>query len=195
MRRGRARSRPRGRWPTPARTSIWPTPTAPPRWCFAIINVHYDTAAVLIEAGADPNLADTTGMAALYAAVDMNTLSWMFGRPDPKLTDRLTGLDIVRHAARLRRRSERPAEGAAHAAASYRRRSVARRGRHAVHAGGEVGRSAGDAPAAEVRRRPEDHAEESHDGADAGGRLRLARRQRRDPDARSRHRSRTPSKP
>jgi hypothetical protein len=34
-------------------------------------------------------------MAALYATVDMNTLSWMFGRPDPKLTDRLTGLDIV----------------------------------------------------------------------------------------------------
>jgi ankyrin repeat protein len=62
---------------------------------FAIINVHYDTAAVLIEAGADPNLADETGMAALYATVDMNTLSWMFGRPDPKLTDRLTGLDIV----------------------------------------------------------------------------------------------------
>jgi ankyrin repeat protein len=61
----------------------------------AIINVHYDTAAVLIEAGADPNLADDTGMAALYAATDMNTLPWMFGRPDPKLTDRLTGVDIV----------------------------------------------------------------------------------------------------
>jgi ankyrin repeat protein len=62
----------------------------------AIINVHYDTAAALIEAGADPNLADDTGMAALYAAVDLNTLPWMFGRPDPKLTDRLTGVDIVR---------------------------------------------------------------------------------------------------
>jgi ankyrin repeat protein len=61
----------------------------------AIINVHYDTAAALIEAGADPNLADTTGMAALYAATDLNTLSWMFGRPDPKLTDRLTGAQLV----------------------------------------------------------------------------------------------------
>jgi ankyrin repeat protein len=61
----------------------------------AIINVHYDTAAALIEAGADPNLADTTGMAALYAATDLNTLSWMFGRPDPKLADRLTGVEIV----------------------------------------------------------------------------------------------------
>ena len=61
----------------------------------AIINVHYDTAAALIEAGADPNIADETGMAALYAAADMDTLPWMFGRPDPKLTDRLTGADIV----------------------------------------------------------------------------------------------------
>jgi ankyrin repeat protein len=61
----------------------------------AIINVHYDTAAALIEAGADPNLADTTGMAALYAATDLNTLSWMFGRPDPKLTDRLTGGELI----------------------------------------------------------------------------------------------------
>ena len=61
----------------------------------AIINVHYDTAAALIEAGADPNLADTTGMAALYAATDLNTLSWMFGRPDPKLTDRLTGVELI----------------------------------------------------------------------------------------------------
>jgi ankyrin repeat protein len=62
----------------------------------AIINVHYDTAAVLIDAGADTNVADETGMAALYAATDLNTLPWMFGRPDPKLTDRLTGVDIVR---------------------------------------------------------------------------------------------------
>ncbi len=61
----------------------------------AIINVHYDTAAALIEAGADPNLADSTGMAALYAATDLNTLSWMFGRPDPKLTDRRTGVELV----------------------------------------------------------------------------------------------------
>jgi hypothetical protein len=34
-------------------------------------------------------------MAALYAATDLNTLSWMFGRPDPKLKDRLTGVELV----------------------------------------------------------------------------------------------------
>ena len=47
----------------------------------AIINSHYDTAALLLTKGADPNLADSTGMAALYAAVDMNTLGEVYGRP------------------------------------------------------------------------------------------------------------------
>src|SRR5262249_916657 len=41
----------------------------------AIINGHYDTAALLVEKRADPNIADIAGMAALYAAVDMNTLT------------------------------------------------------------------------------------------------------------------------
>ena len=36
---------------------------------FAILNGHFDTAAMLTEKGADPNIADSTGMAALYAAV------------------------------------------------------------------------------------------------------------------------------
>jgi ankyrin repeat protein len=48
---------------------------------FAILNGHYDTAALLLKKGADPNLADSTGMAALYAAVDMNTLGEVYGRP------------------------------------------------------------------------------------------------------------------
>ena len=62
----------------------------------AIINAHYDTAAVLIDKGADPNVADITGMAALYAAVDMHTVRWTFGRPAPFLTEKLTAVDIVR---------------------------------------------------------------------------------------------------
>jgi ankyrin repeat protein len=48
----------------------------------AIINYHYDLAAMLLEHGADPNVADTTGMGALFAAVDMKTLPWSFGRPE-----------------------------------------------------------------------------------------------------------------
>ena len=61
----------------------------------AIINVHYDLAAMLLEKGADPNIADGAGMAALYAAVDMNSLQWVQGRPAPILTDRLDGADLV----------------------------------------------------------------------------------------------------
>ncbi|HTM03312.1 MAG TPA: ankyrin repeat domain-containing protein [Vicinamibacterales bacterium] len=63
---------------------------------FAIINVHYDLAAMLLDAGADPNVADLAGMAALYAAVDMNSLQWVQGRPAPILNDRLDGIDLVK---------------------------------------------------------------------------------------------------
>jgi ankyrin repeat protein len=63
---------------------------------FAIINVHYDLAAMLLEKGANPNVADGAGMAALYAAVDMNSLQWVQGRPAPILTDRLDGVDLVK---------------------------------------------------------------------------------------------------
>ena len=34
----------------------------------AIMNGHYDAAALLVEKGADPNITDSAGMAALYAA-------------------------------------------------------------------------------------------------------------------------------
>src|SRR5688572_3026291 len=61
----------------------------------AIQNAHYDTAAVLLEKGADPNLADSTGMAALYAAVDMNTLGEVYGRPARKVNDKRTALDAI----------------------------------------------------------------------------------------------------
>jgi ankyrin repeat protein len=62
----------------------------------AIINAHYDTAAVLVEAGADANIADTTGMAALYAAADMSTLPWMFGRNAPSTSDKTTCVELMR---------------------------------------------------------------------------------------------------
>ena len=63
---------------------------------FAIINAHYDSAAVLIEKGADPNIGDLSGMAALYAAVDIHTVRWTFGRPAPFITDTLTAVDVAR---------------------------------------------------------------------------------------------------
>jgi len=62
----------------------------------AIDNAHYDVAALLIEQGADPNIADVTGMTALYAAVNMNTLGDLPGRPAPKPTGTLTPVDVAR---------------------------------------------------------------------------------------------------
>ncbi|MCU1336437.1 MAG: ankyrin repeat protein [Bryobacterales bacterium] len=61
----------------------------------AILNGHFDTAAMLAEKGADSNIADSTGMAALYAAVHMNTLGEIYGRPPRKSTDKVTALDLI----------------------------------------------------------------------------------------------------
>jgi ankyrin repeat protein len=36
-----------------------------------------------LDGGADPNVPDRTGMTPLYAAVDMHTVAFTFGRPDP----------------------------------------------------------------------------------------------------------------
>ncbi len=62
----------------------------------SIINAHYDFAAMLIESGADPTRADITGMGPLYAAVDMNTLQFMHGRPPSKPSGKLTAVDVVK---------------------------------------------------------------------------------------------------
>jgi ankyrin repeat protein len=62
----------------------------------AITNGHYDTAALLLEKGANPNTADSTGMAPLFAAVDMNTLGEVFGRPNRKPEGQLTALDLMK---------------------------------------------------------------------------------------------------
>ena len=61
----------------------------------AIVNTHYDLAGLLIDKGADPNIADTSGMAALYAAVDMHSLGEVYGRPARKVSDKLNALDII----------------------------------------------------------------------------------------------------
>jgi ankyrin repeat protein len=61
----------------------------------AIINAQFDTAALLAEKGADPNIADTAGMAALYAAVDVNTLGEVYGRPPRASSSKLTGIDLI----------------------------------------------------------------------------------------------------
>jgi uncharacterized protein len=72
-----------------------PDPDGTTATILAIINGHYDVAALLIEKGANPNVADSSGMAALYATVDMHTLPFMHGRPYPKPSGRLGIEDMV----------------------------------------------------------------------------------------------------
>ena len=62
----------------------------------AAINGHYDVAAMLVERGADPNLTDTSGMAVLYAVVDMNTLGEVYGRPNRRSTSTISALDAMK---------------------------------------------------------------------------------------------------
>ena len=62
----------------------------------AIINIHYDLANLLLDKGADPNVVDTSGMTALYSAVDMRAPANMLTRPEPKLRDSLDALGIVK---------------------------------------------------------------------------------------------------
>lgn len=62
---------------------------------FAIVNYHYDFAAMLLDRGADPNIADKQGVAALYSAIDMNTLPWMFGRPELVAPSKVTAPQLI----------------------------------------------------------------------------------------------------
>ena len=51
---------------------------------------------MLVERGADPNLSDTSGMAVLYAAVDMNMPAEIYGRPNRKSTSTISALDLMK---------------------------------------------------------------------------------------------------
>ena len=63
----------------------------------AIINANYEFAAMLLDAGADPNVVDTdAGMGPLYAAVDMHRLAVGHGRPNPRPVGLITAVDIVK---------------------------------------------------------------------------------------------------
>ena len=64
----------------------------------AIMNVHFDLAAYLIEAGADIDKWDLYGRTPLYMAADMNTLPVMGNGAMVVLPsmDKLTGLDIAK---------------------------------------------------------------------------------------------------
>ncbi len=84
----------------------------------AIINTHYDLANMLLEEGADPNIADENGMAALYAAIDMRTLPPTQGRPPLSPVDNLSALDLIKsllaHGADPNARLTKPILGRLH---------------------------------------------------------------------------------
>lgn len=61
----------------------------------ALINLHFDTAAALVEAGADVNQWDLFGRAPLFNAIDLHTLP-VGGRPDIPSEDVLTGYDVAK---------------------------------------------------------------------------------------------------
>ncbi|MDG2175692.1 MAG: ankyrin repeat domain-containing protein [Gammaproteobacteria bacterium] len=61
----------------------------------ALINMHFETALALIEAGADVNQWDIFGRAPLYNAIDLNTMP-VGGRPDLPSPDLTTGFDVAR---------------------------------------------------------------------------------------------------
>jgi ankyrin repeat protein len=61
---------------------------------FSILNAHFDVAKVLIEAGANVNIADKWGRAPLYSAIDFNTVP-RGGRPDRPSSDVTTPLEIA----------------------------------------------------------------------------------------------------
>ena len=61
----------------------------------SIINGHYDVAALLLDKGADPNLFDKTGRAALYAAVDAHTMPYS-NRPSPdESPNNISSFDLI----------------------------------------------------------------------------------------------------
>jgi ankyrin repeat protein len=62
------------------------------------MNEHYDLAVALLEAGADPDAADRTGMTALYGAVEMANVGNMIGRPAVPRNDEHDAIAFVRAA-------------------------------------------------------------------------------------------------
>jgi ankyrin repeat protein len=63
----------------------------------AIMNTHYDTAAALIERGADVNQGTPEGgQTPLFTLADQRSLLWVYNRPTPKARNELSSLDLAK---------------------------------------------------------------------------------------------------
>ncbi|MEP7304000.1 MAG: ankyrin repeat domain-containing protein [Acidobacteriota bacterium] len=72
-------------------------PDGTPALALAVVNVHHDVAALLLERGADPNVTDVTGMTPLYAAVELHTVEmYPERRPLRKSANRTSTLDLMK---------------------------------------------------------------------------------------------------
>jgi ankyrin repeat protein len=63
---------------------------------FAVMNVHAQAAELLLTRGANPNIGDRTGMTPVYAAVDLHTMPFGFGRPNLSPSQVAASVDIVK---------------------------------------------------------------------------------------------------
>jgi ankyrin repeat protein len=61
----------------------------------AIDNFHYDTARLLLDAGANPHVSDWWGRTALYIAADMSSFSFRLGAA-PSGTSETTALEVIK---------------------------------------------------------------------------------------------------
>ena len=134
----------RGRWRRPAPTS---TPTDPDGTTPLVLR-HHERALrhghCLLEAGADPNITDTAGMAALYAAVDMSSLGEVYGMPPRKVQDTLKPTDLISRLIAKGSVGRRAVDVGDAAAQPHAWRAAARCGHDAADARGEKWRLRGD---------------------------------------------------
>ena len=142
----------------------------------AIINAHYELAAVLVDRGADAN-ADAQGWTPLHQLAWTRRPNGGLANPAAVPTGTLDSLDLAKTAAGARRDSRRAAEEGSQSGPGRPPQSEPDR-RDAVSARGQSGRRRSDAGARRARRRSAVADRGSLDTVDGGGRRRHLERRR-----------------